>query len=275
MFYENKKQETTEIGTFVIACRADPPTLNRSSPNCSDAGSSGRSSVGSSASEGGSWSRSADEQDERGGSRLRPALDEEDEDSCEEHVPHVLAPSSASNTQLRSCLGRSSCHDSEQETTDHGYVKNHTSVFTPEKARIGSPKRLASRSAILQVVRCLPLDSQHGEGERRCLLWACKACKKKTVAVDRRKAATLRERRRLRKVNEAFETLKRRTSSNPSQRLPKVEILRNAIEYIESLEDILHSDSRTEPKSAHPTSQYFNIFGVRKRGHDFPGGLDA
>jgi hypothetical protein len=37
-------------------------------------------------------------------------------------------------------------------------------------------------------------------GPRRCLLWACKACKKKTVTVDRRKAATLRERRRLRKV---------------------------------------------------------------------------
>lgn len=72
-----------------------------------------------------------------------------------------------------------------------------------------------------------------------CLVWACKACKKKTVTVDRRKAATLRERRRLRKVNEAFEALKRRTSTNPNQRLPKVEILRNAIEYIESLEDLL------------------------------------
>ena len=33
-----------------------------------------------------------------------------------------------------------------------------------------------------------------------CLTWACKACKKKNVTVDRRKAATLRERRRLRKV---------------------------------------------------------------------------
>ncbi|KAJ6637229.1 Synaptic vesicular amine transporter, partial [Pseudolycoriella hygida] len=73
-----------------------------------------------------------------------------------------------------------------------------------------------------------------------CLTWACKACKKKSVAVDRRKAATLRERRRLRKVNEAFEVLKRRTSTNPNQRLPKVEILRNAIEYIENLEDLLH-----------------------------------
>lgn len=74
---------------------------------------------------------------------------------------------------------------------------------------------------------------------RPCLAWACKACKKKSVTVDRRKAATMRERRRLRKVNEAFETLKKHTSTNPNQRLPKVEILRNAIEYIESLEDIL------------------------------------
>lgn len=46
------------------------------------------------------------------------------------------------------------------------------------------------------------------------------------------------------KVNEAFELLKRRTSTNPNQRLPKVEILRNAIEYIESLEDLLQVMSR-------------------------------
>lgn len=38
---------------------------------------------------------------------------------------------------------------------------------------------------------------------RKCLTWACKACKKKTVTIDRRKAATLRERRRLRKVRGA------------------------------------------------------------------------
>lgn len=64
---------------------------------------------------------------------------------------------------------------------------------------------------------------------RRCLLWACKACKRKSAATDRRRAATMRERRRLRKVNEAFEVLKRRTSANPAQRIAKVEILRNAI----------------------------------------------
>lgn len=48
------------------------------------------------------------------------------------------------------------------------------------------------------------LEPQNGNcetnGPRKCLAWACKACKKKTVTIDRRKAATLRERRRLRKV---------------------------------------------------------------------------
>lgn len=75
----------------------------------------------------------------------------------------------------------------------------------------------------------------------RCLLWACKACKRKTTNADRRKAATMRERRRLSKVNDAFETLKRCTSTNPNQRLPKVEILRNAISYIESLQALLRA----------------------------------
>ncbi|XP_076590318.1 myoblast determination protein 1 homolog [Chaetodon auriga] len=74
-----------------------------------------------------------------------------------------------------------------------------------------------------------------------CLLWACKACKRKTSHADRRKAATMRERRRLSKVNDAFETLKRCTASNPNQRLPKVEILRNAISYIESLQALLRT----------------------------------
>ena len=77
----------------------------------------------------------------------------------------------------------------------------------------------------------------------KCLVWACKSCKKKSTTPDRRKQATIRERRRLRKVNEAFETLKKRTCPNNNQRLPKVEILRNAIEYIESLESLLKTNS--------------------------------
>ncbi|CAL1568461.1 unnamed protein product [Knipowitschia caucasica] len=92
-----------------------------------------------------------------------------------------------------------------------------------------------------------------------CLQWACKACKRKSSFVDRRRAATMRERRRLKKVNHAFEALRRCTSANPSQRLPKVEILRNAIQYIESLQELLReqvenyyslpAESSSEPSS--------------------------
>ncbi|XP_077355944.1 myogenic factor 6 isoform X2 [Festucalex cinctus] len=59
----------------------------------------------------------------------------------------------------------------------------------------------------------------HCEGQ--CLMWACKVCKRKSAPSDRRKAATLRERRRLKKINEAFDALKKKTVANPNQRLPK------------------------------------------------------
>ncbi|XP_054844854.1 myogenic factor 6 [Eublepharis macularius] len=81
------------------------------------------------------------------------------------------------------------------------------------------------------------LPPPHCPGQ--CLIWACKTCKRKAAPTDRRKAATLRERRRLKKINEAFEALKRRTVANPNQRLPKVEILRSAISYIERLQELL------------------------------------
>ncbi|XP_017349233.1 myogenic factor 5 [Ictalurus punctatus] len=95
-----------------------------------------------------------------------------------------------------------------------------------------------------------------------CLQWACKACKRKASSVDRRRAATMRERRRLKKVNHAFEALRRCTSANPSQRLPKVEILRNAINYIESLQELLRErvenyysrESGSEPASPSSSS---------------------
>ena len=49
---------------------------------------------------------------------------------------------------------------------------------------------------------------------------------------------------KLQQVNEAFEMLRQQTSTSVNQKLPKVEILRNAICYIESLEAIL-SQSQT------------------------------
>ncbi len=91
-------------------------------------------------------------------------------------------------------------------------------------------------------------------------------CKKKTSTPDRRKQATLRERRRLRKVNEAFETLKKRTCPNPNQRLPKVEILRNAIEYIESLEDLL----KTSSAAASTASSASSYAALLAKGHAAP-----
>ncbi|KAG9471100.1 hypothetical protein GDO78_015868 [Eleutherodactylus coqui] len=114
-------------------------------------------------------------------------------------------------------------------------------------------------------VSLLKPEEQHQEDEHvrapsghhqagRCLLWACKACKRKTTNADRRKAATMRERRRLSKVNEAFETLKRCTSSNPNQRLPKVEILRNAIRYIESLQALL----REQEDNYYPVLEHYS-----------------
>ncbi|XP_010896285.2 myoblast determination protein 1 homolog 1 [Esox lucius] len=112
-----------------------------------------------------------------------------------------------------------------------------------------------------------PDDHHHNEDEHirapsghhqagRCLLWACKACKRKTTNADRRKAATMRERRRLSKVNDAFETLKRCTSTNPNQRLPKVDILRNAISYIESLQGLLRGAGQED--SYYPVMDHYS-----------------
>uniref|UniRef100_A0A4W3GAX1 Myogenin n=1 Tax=Callorhinchus milii TaxID=7868 RepID=A0A4W3GAX1_CALMI len=72
----------------------------------------------------------------------------------------------------------------------------------------------------------------------------------KAVSGDRRRAATLREKRRLKKVNEAFEALKRSTLLNPSQRLPKVEILRSAIHYIARLQGLLSLSLSLSPDTA-------------------------
>ncbi|KAL3977171.1 vomeronasal 2 receptor [Sarotherodon galilaeus] len=103
----------------------------------------------------------------------------------------------------------------------------------------------------------------HCEGQ--CLMWACKICKRKTAPTDRRKAATLRERRRLKKINEAFDALKRKTVANPNQRLPKVEILRSAISYIERLQELLQTLDEQE-KTGSPcdakennVSEYANL----------------
>ncbi|KAI4586933.1 hypothetical protein MJG53_004720 [Ovis ammon polii x Ovis aries] len=107
--------------------------------------------------------------------------------------------------------------------------------FEPRVAAFGAHKADLQGSDEDEHVRAPTGHHQAGH----CLMWACKACKRKSTTMDRRKAATMRERRRLKKVNQAFDTLKRCTTTNPNQRLPKVEILRNAIRYIESLQELL------------------------------------
>uniref|UniRef100_H2YHZ8 BHLH domain-containing protein n=1 Tax=Ciona savignyi TaxID=51511 RepID=H2YHZ8_CIOSA len=91
--------------------------------------------------------------------------------------------------------------------------------------------------------------TSHPNGHQ-CLVWACKACKRKTGPHDRRRAATLRERRRLKRVNQAYDSLKRCACANPNQRLPKVEILRNAITYIYNLQRMLYGEQNSEAKTS-------------------------
>lgn len=111
-------------------------------------------------------------------------------------------------------------------------------------------------------------EVEEGEGDKHvktlrglhqtghCLLWARKACKRKKTHTDQRKAATMRERRRLSKVNDAFETLKRCTASNPNQQLARVEILHNAISYIESLQALLRT---SWDDSFYPQLEHYSV----------------
>uniref|UniRef100_A0A8C9K4R1 Myogenic factor n=1 Tax=Panthera tigris altaica TaxID=74533 RepID=A0A8C9K4R1_PANTA len=97
--------------------------------------------------------------------------------------------------------------------------------FEPRGAAFGAHKPELQGSDEDEHVRAPTGHHQAGH----CLMWACKACKRKSTTMDRRKAATMRERRRLKKVNQAFETLKRCTTTS----------LGNAIRYIESLQELL------------------------------------
>ncbi|XP_064161992.1 myogenin [Anguilla rostrata] len=108
---------------------------------------------------------------------------------------------------------------------------------------------------------------EHCPGQ--CLPWACKLCKRRSVTMDRRKAATLREKRRLKKVNEAFEALKRSTLLNPNQRLPKVEILRSAIQYIQRLQALVSTLNQQD--HAQPGLHYRGPAAQRVSSSSDPG----
>uniref|UniRef100_A0A915D5J9 Myoblast determination protein 1 homolog n=1 Tax=Ditylenchus dipsaci TaxID=166011 RepID=A0A915D5J9_9BILA len=101
--------------------------------------------------------------------------------------------------------------------------------------------------------------------------------------MERRKAATMRERRRLRKVNDAFEVVKLRTCCNPNQRLPKVEILRGAIDYITKLENMIQSQGKMTnvmaAQAAFRLKEILLIYGgvqsyYKNRAYIDPSGMD-
>lgn len=79
---------------------------------------------------------------------------------------------------------------------------------------------------------------------RPCLTWACKACKRKNVTVDRRKAATLRERRRLRKVKMRFS-------------VGKVQFLKE-VRFVEGKRSVRVAEATNEHKSKSATAQSGN-----------------
>lgn len=188
----------------------------------------------------------------------------------------------ADEPRFESCAWTSEhkkCHNMSENVPVNGKSKTKSQVG---KQRHKEPLGESENAKMDRIQECQKQEENLGvQGEcdggpvctanstgRKCLTWACKVCKKKTSTPDRRKQATMRERRRLRKVNEAFETLKKRTCPNPNQRLPKVEILRNAIEYIENLEDLLKSSagqsaaaknaSQNSSRFTFKTTQYFS-----------------
>lgn len=104
---------------------------------------------------------------------------------------------------LMNSLNNNYCHNYnnyDKYTTDTQLGLNHLQISSTHQNNIldYDENSLSSEEHVLAPLSCLAGQS------RPCLTWACKACKKKSVAVDRRKAATLRERRRLRKVFRIF-----------------------------------------------------------------------
>ncbi|KAM4614855.1 LOW QUALITY PROTEIN: myogenic factor 6 [Polymixia lowei] len=128
------------------------------------------------------------------------------------------------------------------------------------------PSETGGESSGEEHVLAPPGLQPHCDGQ--CLIWACKICKRKSAPTDRRKAATLRERRRLKKINEAFDALKKKTVPNPNQRLPKVEILRSAINYIEKLQDLLQTLDEQE-KSQQNGSYNLNVKEQNVANNDY------
>lgn len=112
---------------------------------------------------------------------------------------HLLTHTNLQLTQMTDAINSFQQQQQHQPPGRHQthHPEDHR-AHSPDSASLTDYDESSSISSEEHVLT--PLACASAGQSRPCLTWACKACKKKSVAVDRRKAATLRERRRLRKV---------------------------------------------------------------------------
>uniref|UniRef100_K7GA34 Myogenin n=1 Tax=Pelodiscus sinensis TaxID=13735 RepID=K7GA34_PELSI len=94
---------------------------------------------------------------------------------------------------------------------------------------------------------------EHCPGQ--CLPWACKICKRKTVSIDRRRAATLREKRRLKKGREELHSKKKKKQLRKPCILPSVQEFVSEIDFTSRLRSHVRClDRKTHLFVAKPAS---------------------
>lgn len=88
-------------------------------------------------------------------------------------------------------------------------------------------------------------DSNDSDFENQHFVSQYRGTKSPPKKVQQRKAANMRERKRMKSINEAFENLRNSipTSVNTDRRLSKVDTLRLAIQYISDLADTIQNCS--------------------------------
>lgn len=96
------------------------------------------------------------------------------------------------------------------------------------------------------------LRSISGKRNRPSRSAAAAAKKRKRVAtVAQRRAANIRERRRMFNLNEAFDKLRRKVPTFAyEKRLSRIETLRLAITYIGFMDQVIRNEAKTSPSSA-------------------------
>lgn len=112
-------------------------------------------------------------------------------------------------TKLNECITKKTENKMKKISNEFKLSDNFSQMMMENKIRGFTRSELellddnSSMSSLTSEEHILAPKCMSGKN-RPCLTWACKACKKKSVAVDRRRAATMRERRRLRKVTAIF-----------------------------------------------------------------------